>query len=136
LDFEEGSIKAKRPLEPSWAIPPIAVGFLRKLPLSTIRRAGAQSVSTRAFTRERDSYAAETVSALGIRPLPPHLVQRAGYILRPGCDGCFTGGNPVPAHAGRSRSFELVFFISTPAQKKSPVNDYHAQAATQNPFRT
>jgi hypothetical protein len=39
-------------------------------------------------------------------------------ILRPGCDGCSTAGNPVPPHAGHLTSaiasFGLGFFNSRP----------------------
>src|ERR1700676_3198402 len=39
-----------------------------------------------------------------IRPFPKHCLQGGGNILRPGCIGCMTFGNPVPSHAGHSTS--------------------------------
>jgi hypothetical protein len=46
---------------------------------------------------------------VSILPLPRHCVQRAGKILRPGCRGCVTAGNPVPSHAGQSTSVPASF---------------------------
>jgi hypothetical protein len=50
------------------------------------------------------------------RPLPPHFAQRAANIRRPGFTGCFTGGKPVPRHAGQRCSADLLigFFIGSP----------------------
>ena len=42
-----------------------------------------------------------------IRPFPKHCLQGGGNILRPGCIGCMTFGNPVPSHAGHSTSGTL-----------------------------
>lgn len=43
-----------------------------------------------------------------IRPLPPHFLQGAGYILWPGFGGCSTGGKPVPLQASQSVSAVLL----------------------------
>jgi uncharacterized membrane protein YtjA (UPF0391 family) len=55
------------------------------------------------------------LSALGIRPLPPHSLHGDGYTLRPDCTGCFAAGNPVPTQAGHlcSVGFAGGFFIRT-----------------------
>jgi hypothetical protein len=54
-------------------------------------------------------------------PLPRHCRQGAGKILRPGCPGCATFGNPVPSQAGQSTSVPaslrlglFINFISLP----------------------
>jgi hypothetical protein len=43
------------------------------------------------------------------------ILQRGGYILRPGCSGCPTSSNPVPSQAGHicSVGFAGGFFIRT-----------------------
>jgi hypothetical protein len=52
-----------------------------------------------------------------ILPLPRHCWQRAGKILRPGCPGWVTAGNPVPSQAGQSTSVPaslgLGFFMNS-----------------------
>jgi hypothetical protein len=47
------------------------------------------------------------------RPFPKHSLQGGGYILRPGCAGCWTLANPVPSQAGHFTSaiFRLGIFI-------------------------
>jgi hypothetical protein len=48
-------------------------------------------------------------------PLPPHFIQRGGYILRPGFAACFTLENPVPLHPSHFRSVGGdVFLIRKP----------------------
>ena len=58
-----------------------------------------------------------------IRPLPEHCSQGAGYILRPGCVGCVTGGNPVPLQAEQIFSVQTSFgsgvFIDDPLFARS-----------------
>src|ERR1700681_2113806 len=58
-----------------------------------------------------------------IRPLPEHCSQGAGYILRPGCVGCVTGGNPVPLQAEQLLSVQTSFgsgvFIDDPLFARS-----------------
>ena len=43
-----------------------------------------------------------------MRPFPSHFLQAAGYILRPGRDGCFTAGKPVPLQAWHFTSLTSV----------------------------
>jgi hypothetical protein len=51
------------------------------------------------------SWRAERIyNSLANLPLPRHCRQGAGKILRPGCPGCATFGNPVPSQAGQSTS--------------------------------
>jgi hypothetical protein len=60
------------------------------------------------------------LAAFFIRPLPPHFVQRGGYILRPGA-GCSTGSTPMPLQAGHLSSTlsSLIRFIAVePPLKK------------------
>ena len=51
--------------------------------------------------------------ALVIRPLPPHFLQGAGKILRPGSAGCLTLGNPVPSQASHFVSRGNLVFMQS-----------------------
>jgi hypothetical protein len=53
----------------------------------------------------------QSAVAFIIRPLPPHFLQGAGKILRPGRAGCFTFGNPVPSQASHFLSRGNVVFM-------------------------
>jgi len=48
-----------------------------------------------------------------IRPLPPHFLQGAGKIRRPGWAGCFTFGYPVPSQASHFVSRGNVVFLQS-----------------------
>jgi hypothetical protein len=47
-------------------------------------------------------------SSIFIRPFPPHSLHGAGYIRRPCCAGCLTGGYPVSLQASHFRSVRAV----------------------------
>jgi hypothetical protein len=51
--------------------------------------------------------------AFMIRPLPPHFLQGAGKIRRPGWAGCFTFGYPVPSQASHFVSRGNVVFMQS-----------------------
>jgi hypothetical protein len=90
-------------LMPLFVPPDPLRSFIVKFALRTGRRA----------TRRAVYFAAGDYLLFGsiVRPLPPHCVQRGGYILCPGFAACFTLEKPVPLHALHFRSDEGDLFL-------------------------